>query len=439
MKITQIAIKDLNKADYNPRKIGKAEMDALKRSLERYGLIDPIIVNKDYTIIGGHQRTEAARQLGYKEVPCVILDLDKDSEKELNIALNKIGGKFNDHVLTELLEELKEKGRLAYTGFKDKELQRLTWKKGLKDKNKLIATYVIPPFSVFDTKQGYWQTRKKEWQGYLEATGGEGRGENLISGGMGNLGIMAGSNLTGTSIFDPVLCEAMYAWYSPEGGLIVDPFAGGVTRGAVASILGREYIGADVSSKQIATNRKILKDIGEEKAKYHEVSGEKIYDYLPRQADLLFTCPPYYDLEVYDKENADDISNAPSYEAFLERYTQILHSSYKHIKEGGYAIITVGNIRNEQGEMLNLVGDTIKIMTAAGYTFYNECILATAIGTAPVRASAHFSKNKKVIKTHQNVLFFAKGKEIAINPKLANIILNGATATAHHDVLVFKK
>ncbi len=438
MKITEIAIKDLNKADYNPRKIGKAEMDALKRSIERYGLIDPIIVNKDYTIIGGHQRTEAARQLGFKEVPCVILDLDKDSEKELNIALNKIGGKFNDLVLADLLEELKAKGRLAYTGFKDKELARLTWKKGLKDKNKLIASFVIPPFSIFDSKQGYWQNRKKEWVGFLEATGGEGRGENLISGGMGNLGAMAGG-LTGTSVFDPVLCEAMYAWYCPEGGLIVDPFAGGVTRGAVASILDRNYIGADVSKIQIETNEALLKNIGETKATYHNVSGEEIYKKLPSQADLLFTCPPYYDLEIYDKENDKDISNAPSYQAFLEKYTQILHSSYNHIKEGGYAIITVGNIRNDKGEMLNLVGDTITIMTAAGYTFYNECILATAIGTAPVRASAHFSKNKKVIKTHQNVLFFAKGKEIAINPKLANIILNGATATAHHDVLVFKK
>lgn len=438
MEIAEIQIKDLKKAHYNPRKISAAEMDTLKRSIERYGLVDPVIVNKDNTIIGGHQRTEAARQLGYKAVPCVVLDLDTDAEKELNIALNKISGKFNEIVLADLLEELKTKGRLAYTGFKEKELQRLQWKKGLKDKNKLIASYIIPPFSVFDSKQGYWQTRKKEWLGYLEVTGGEGRDTNLISGGMEKLGAMAGG-LTGTSIFDPVLCEAMYSWYSPEGGLIIDPFSGGVTRGAVASILKREYIGADVSSMQIAANRKILQDLGEDGAKYHEVSGEKLYSHLPKQADLLFTCPPYFDLEIYDKENPEDISNAPSYEAFLARYRAILSPSYAHIKDGGYAIITVGNIRNDKGEMLNLVGDTITIMTEAGYTFYNECILATALGTAPVRASAHFSKNKKVIKTHQNVLFFAKGKEIAINPKLANIILNGATATAHHDVLVFKK
>lgn len=438
MELKHIKIRELKKADYNPRKIGKTEMDALKRSIERYGLVDPVIINKDHTIIGGHQRTEAARQLGHKEVPCVVLDLDADSEKELNIALNKISGKFNEQILADLLEDLKEKGRLAYTGFKEKELQRLQWKKGLKEKNKLIAQFIIPPFSVFDAKQGYWQQRKKEWLGYLEVTGGEGRGDNLISGGMEKLGAMAGG-LTGTSIFDPVLTEAMYAWYSPEGGTIIDPFSGGVTRGAVASILDRNYIGADVSSQQIAANRAALKHLKEEKAKYHEVSGEKLYSHLPGQADLLFTCPPYYDLEIYDKNNPEDISAAKTYKEFLAKYEAILAPSYTHIKDGGYAIIVIGNVRDKDGNLLNLVGDTISIMQRAGYTFYNECILATAIGTAPVRASAHFSKNKKVVKTHQNVLFFTKGKEIAINPKLANLLLNGATATAHHDVLVFKK
>lgn len=228
MQLTDIPIKDLNKADYNPRKISKREMETLQRSIERYGLVDPVIVNKDYTIIGGHQRTEAARKLGYKTMPCVVLDLDKDAEKELNIALNKISGKFDDRILTDLLEELKEKGRLAYTGFKDKELARLQWKKGLKDKNKLVANYIIPPFSVFDAKQGYWQERKKEWFGYLEATGGEGRTDTAMDG--GNLAGLASKSLTGTSIFDPVLTEAMYSWYCPEGGLIIDPFAGGVTR-----------------------------------------------------------------------------------------------------------------------------------------------------------------------------------------------------------------
>lgn len=437
MQLTEIPIKDLNKADYNPRKISKREMETLQRSIERYGLVDPVIVNKDYTIIGGHQRTEAARKLGYKTMPCVVLDLDKDAEKELNIALNKISGKFDDRILTDLLEELKEKGRLAYTGFKDKELARLQWKKGLKDKNKLVANYIIPPFSVFDAKQGYWQERKKEWFGYLEATGGEGRTDTAMDG--GNLAGLASKSLTGTSIFDPVLTEAMYSWYCPEGGLIIDPFAGGVTRGAVASILGYEYRGADVSSRQIAANRELLKNLKETKAQYDEVSGEKLYAHLNKKADLLFTCPPYYDLEKYDQNNPDDLSNSKTYDEFIVRYSAILSPSYAHIKDGGYAIITVGNIRNDKGELLNLVGDTIDIMTAAGFTFYNECILATAIGTAPVRASAHFGKNKKVVKTHQNVLFFAKGKEIAINPKLANIILNGATATAHHDVLVFKR
>lgn len=84
------------------------------------------------------------------------------------------------------------------------------------------------------------------------------------------------------------------------------------------------------------------------------------------------------------------------------------------------------------------MGDTVQIMQDAGYHFYNEIVLATAIGTAPVRARNTF-KDKKVVKTHQNILFFTKGKEVAINKHLRAILERGQTATAHHDVLIFKK
>jgi DNA modification methylase len=62
--------------------------------------------------------------------------------------------------------------------------------------------------------------------------------------------------LTGTSIFDPVLCELAYSWFSPKGGIVLDPFAGGSVRGIVASKLGRQYIGVDLRAEQVAANRK---------------------------------------------------------------------------------------------------------------------------------------------------------------------------------------
>lgn len=109
MNIQEIEIQKLNPAIYNPRIITKDEFEGLKQSIRSFKIVDPIIVNKDLTIIGGHQRVKAALELGYTTVPCNVLDLDKKTEKKLNIALNSqsISGKNDQIKLDELLEELK--------------------------------------------------------------------------------------------------------------------------------------------------------------------------------------------------------------------------------------------------------------------------------------------------------------------------------------------
>ena len=436
-KRERIAIKALKRARYNPRKISKKELQKLTESIKTYGLVQPIVVNKDYTIIGGHQRVEACRQLGMQEVDVYVLNLNKDDEKTLNLALNRISGDWDDAALHDLLNELAEKNRMALTGFDAKELEKLKWKQGNQINRKLIEDYIVPPFSVFDTKQGYWQKRKAEWVLQL-GDSGSGRGDDLMEGNLKQLAQKHG-NLTGTSVFDPVLCEVMYTWYADKGALILDPFAGGHVRGLVASRLGYRYIGTDVSKNQIAANEQRAKELGEKGAAWHVDSGENIGKYTKEKADLIFTCPPYYNLEIYDQDNPQDISNAATYADFLASYKPILINTYNMLKARGWAIIVVGNVRDEEGNYHNLAGDTVRIMEEAGYRLYNEVILATAIATATVRARRTFGTSKKLVRTHQNVLFFAKGKEVAINKHLKELLLQGRTATAHHDVLVFKK
>jgi DNA modification methylase len=109
MKIIEVEIDKLKFAEYNPRIITKEEFEGLKASIQSFNFVDPIIINKDYTIIGGHQRTRAAKDLGFKTVPCNILDLDKTNEKKLNVILNSqaISGKYDELKLSEILEELK--------------------------------------------------------------------------------------------------------------------------------------------------------------------------------------------------------------------------------------------------------------------------------------------------------------------------------------------
>lgn len=123
MNIQKIPINKLKLAEYNPRKSlkkGDAEYEKLKNSIEMFEIVDPIIVNKDYTVIGGHQRLKVLKDLGYKEVECNVLDLPKDKEKALNIALNKISGEWEFEKLSDILEEIKD---FKYeTGFDENEI-----------------------------------------------------------------------------------------------------------------------------------------------------------------------------------------------------------------------------------------------------------------------------------------------------------------------------
>lgn len=122
---------------YNPRKKlkpGDKEYEKIKNSILEFGFADPLVVNADMTIVGGHQRLSVAMELGYTEVPCAVVDVDKTREKALNIALNKITGAWDDDLLAALLGELKaEDFDLSFTGFEPVDLEKLL---GTKDEAK---------------------------------------------------------------------------------------------------------------------------------------------------------------------------------------------------------------------------------------------------------------------------------------------------------------
>jgi len=129
MQIERVRVEKLKPADYNPRKKlkpGDKEFEKLKKSIEEFGYVEPIILNKRTdTVVGGHQRLEVMKHLGYEEVDCVIVDLDIQKEKALNIALNKISGEWDNDLLTELLKELDQDGMATLTGFETAELDEL--------------------------------------------------------------------------------------------------------------------------------------------------------------------------------------------------------------------------------------------------------------------------------------------------------------------------
>ena len=127
LKVLPVSV--LRPAEYNPRKklkAGDKEYEKIKASIEEFGFADPLVVNADMTIIGGHQRLTVAMDLGYTEVPCAIVDVDKVREKALNIALNKITGVWDEDLLAQLLEDIQNSDfDLGKTGFEPPEINTL--------------------------------------------------------------------------------------------------------------------------------------------------------------------------------------------------------------------------------------------------------------------------------------------------------------------------
>ena len=129
MEFKKLKIADLVPASYNPRKAlksGDAEYEIIKNSITEFGYVDPVIVNDDMTVIGGHQRLTVLKDLGFEEIDCVVISMDKTKEKALNIALNKITGEWNKELLADLIKDLQEADfDVAFTGFEPPEVEQL--------------------------------------------------------------------------------------------------------------------------------------------------------------------------------------------------------------------------------------------------------------------------------------------------------------------------
>lgn len=129
MNIQKINIKNLKTAEYNPRidlKPGDEKYEHIKKSIEEFGYVDPIVVNKNMTVIGGHQRLKILKELGYTEIECNVVDVNKNIEKKMNIALNNNNGEWDNEKLKQLMQEIsKEFEDLDSTGFNREEIDEL--------------------------------------------------------------------------------------------------------------------------------------------------------------------------------------------------------------------------------------------------------------------------------------------------------------------------
>ena len=269
--------------------------------------------------------------------------------------------------------------------------------------------YVEPPFTRLDAVSGSWQKRKNLWKqkGIKSELGREG----ALCLAQGLNGFDPRESYTGTSIFDPVLCELMYKWFCPEGGNILDPFAGGSVRGVVANYLGYKYTGLELRQEQVDSNREQGLDIlpiTNQPQWYEGDSDVLLNDKWNFDFDIIFSCPPYMDLEVYS-DRPDDLSTL-SDDDFTLKYESIIRKSCDKLKKDGFAIFVVGDVRDKKtGYYKDLITITKMAFYKAGLKLYNEAILLeNGLNTAAMRADKQFTAGKKLVKVHQNVLIFKK-------------------------------
>ena len=276
----------------------------------------------------------------------------------------------------------------------------------------LFDRFIMPPYSVLDRKQGSWIRRKKQWLA-LGIKSELGRSENLIWAPVGDnpsdmVQRMRGV-VEGTSVFDPVIVELAVRWYSAPGGTVLDPFAGGSVRGLVTSLLSRNYYGIDLRADQVEANRE-QRSIASSEFPPLWIAGdsEKVLDSVePESVDLIFTCPPYFDLEVYS-DDPDDLSNM-DWSDFLASYYAIIDKSAKALKEDRFAVWIIGEVRDKKGFIRGLIPETIEAFKAAGLNYYNNGITLDPQATAALRANRFFSSGRKLVTVHQHFMVFVKG------------------------------
>lgn len=262
--------------------------------------------------------------------------------------------------------------------------------------------------------------------------------EFISSGQKTDLHLTSGN--TGTSIFDPTLCELAYRWFAPAKGKILDPFAGGSCRGIIASRLGLRYAGIELRSEQIAANQQQADAIcrsGEPRPIWIEGDSLRCLDRFPENgADLIFTCPPYGDLERYSEDPAD-LSTMPI-ERFDEAMRLIILKSCRALAPDRFSIWVCSDYRLQDGGYA-LFPSKIRLWHRdAGLRLYNEAILLNAIGSLPIRAGKQFAASRKLGRGHQEILIFLKGDEkratkamAPIEAGLIDAAIEQATAEAH--------
>ena len=435
----------------NPNTHPQGQIEILAKVIREQGWRQPIKVsNQSGYIVSGHGRYEAAIFMGAEFVPVDYQDYESEAEELADLlADNRIAelAEMDEKMLAELFASVDADAfDMSLSGYTDKEIfDAVASLVDNEDADKeearesLADRFIIPPTSVLNARAGDWGDRKAAWISIgINSEAGRASALTFTTAAVAdpsfyekkaakekelgrklstkefedNYYVAEESKALSTSIFDPALCEICYKWFSGEDAEILDPFAGGSVRGIVGALTGRKYTGIDLRPEQIAENEKQWSEIG----KHYDtavppkwITGDslKVLPTIDGKYDLVFSCPPYADLEQYSDDPAD-LSNM-EYEDFLQAYREIIRLSCDRLEDNRFAVFVVGEVRDKKGHYRNFVADTIQAFRDAGLKYYNEAILVTPLSGSRFRIGRTFNAGRKLCKTHQTVLVFVKG------------------------------
>lgn len=451
----------------NPRTISDEAFEDLKLAISQQPEMlqaRPMIATLDGTVFCGNMRLRAQKSMEWSEGWVFAADLSEREKIEWQLRDNNEYGEWEDDGLAQLIRRHQDLGGAAeLLGFRRPEVDELLQRgqgDGLGQRvtgPSLADRFGFPPFTVLDARSGPWRRRKKEWLALgIKSEIGREDASSAIAGGDPSGGDpryydtknavekRLGRQLSNVeflrdhyedprggpdtslaaksiSVFDPVLCELVYRWFSGPGQRVLDPFAGGSVRGVVASHLGREYVGVDLSRDQVEANREQHYLIRQGDPTPVWTEGDATDPPLPAdpEFDLIFTCPPYWNLEVYSKDDRD-LSRCASWDDFGRAYRSAVIEALNRLREDRFAAFVVGDLRGRDGQLRSLA--QLTMLAAEGYaSLYNHAILATQIGSLRIRAAKDFVRSRKLGRTHQHLLVFCKGDPVAASKAAGDV------------------
>lgn len=483
MKTEKAKLSQIQVNGANPRIIKNDKFEKLVRSilvLPKMLELRPIVVDNTMTVLGGNMRlralnaisdmtdeevattlnkcrefqkkTEAERKMliefweRWRDTPDATIinasDLTDEEQREFIIKDNVGYGEWDMNALANEwdTEDLVDWGLDLWEDKSEGGSRDGSSLPNSAPESSLFDRFVVPPFSIFDTRKGYWQDRKKKWYDIIGDMG-ESRNDTLVTSleikykdlyqrtreHRKELGItfkeyiekyvpkedlereQAKIVAQGVSILDPVMAEIVCRWFSVKGCNTFDCFAGDSVFGFVSAYLGNQFTGIELRPEQAKLNNERVTGMT---ARYICDDGQNVAKHIePESQDLLFSCPPYFDLEVYS-DLPNDASNQGSYEDFIQILKNAFTAAVGCLRQNRFAVICVGDVRDKKtGFYYDFCGDIKRIFKEAGVLLYNEIILVEQTASTALRA-ARYMETRKVAKTHQHILVFFKG-----NPK----------------------